>query len=169
MERKDIRRTDVTSKELRLIECIAGIQSRLEAGAHDLEKRIKSVPDLWRQWRIATVAMTKVMDGLYDTLPYRALERMDQLCRHGEWAMRPKSPMNKRTDVEIILEKDFNVLINTAMSARCAFCMNEGKDIKNCELRKVLMNVAPPNVLNEKSALCPFAVVALDNELGEYI
>lgn len=169
MERKEIRRTDITSRELRLIEYIGGVQTRLELGDPDLEKRIKSVPDLWRQWRIATVAIAKVLDGLYDTMPHRALERMQVLCERGEWVLRPKSPINKRTDSEIILEKDFNVLVNTAMSARCAFCMNDGKAIKECELRKVLLNVAPPNKLDSNSTLCPYAQVALENDLGNYI
>lgn len=163
------KRTEANSREIRAIEYIAGLEARIIGDEKYVEKRLKSVPDLWRQYRIVSTAITKVVDGLYDTLEPNVLHRMRRLCDHAEVVFRTRSPLNKSTDTAIVLEKDINVVINAAMESRCAICLKEGSDIKKCELRKALMNIAPPSDLEKSGSLCPYSYVAAHCDLGEYI
>lgn len=169
MENKPIRKTEANSREIHAIEFIAGLDNRLAKDGKYLENRLRSVPDLWRQYRIAKTATEKVIDGLYETLEPKVLARLTRLCTFGEVYFRYESPVNKATDAQLVLDKDIDVLVNTAMSSTCAFCMKTGTEIKECELRRSLMNIAPPTVLFEGSSLCEYAAVAHDNELGDYI
>ena len=168
MNNPDIPKMEANSKEMRTIEYVAGLDARLSLNGKYLEKRLKTVPDLWRQWRIAQVATEKVLDGLYDTLEPKAMHRIRRLCDQGEVYFRFDNILNKTTDTQLILTEDLKVLINAAMSSSCAMCMKEGREIKRCELRKALMNISPPNILGGSSR-CDFADVASNCDLGDYI
>ena len=159
---------EVTSREMRAIEVIAGLDNRLSNDGKYLEERLKSIPDLWRQFRMAQVATQKVIDGLYATVPPKVLIHMRGLQTNGELVFRPRSPLNKRTDVQIVLSNDLKFLINSVMADNCAMCLKTDKDINKCELRKVLMNVAP-FAEKSKTGSCEYVNIATNHELGDYV
>lgn len=165
----EIRRTDANSREVRAIELIAGLDARLNNDEKYIEERLRSVPGLWRKYRIAKAFTERVIDGLYATLTPRVLLRLQRLCTNGEIVFRPRSPLNASTDTHIVLESDLKKLVNTAMCAECAMCLKCGSEIKNCELRKTLVNVAPPSKIAEGSSLCEYSSVAVNSEYGDYI
>lgn len=165
----DIRRTDANSREVKAIELIAGLDARLNKDGKYLETRLRQVPDLWRKYRLARTLVEKVVDGLYATLTPRVLLRMQRLCEDGEIIFRPKNALNKFTDTHIVLETDLKKLVNTAMCAECAMCLKSGSEIKQCELRKTLINVAPPSTIAEGSSLCEYSSVAVNSKYGEYV
>lgn len=159
---------ELTSREMRALEVIAGLDNRLVNDARYLEERLKEIPDMWRQFRIAQTAIEKVIVALYANVPTKTLLHMRKLQENGEIVFRPKSPLNKRTDVQIVLTTDLKHLINTAMADNCAMCLRTDKDIKKCELRKVLMNVAP-FAEKSKTGSCEYVNIATNHELGDYV
>ena len=164
----EVKRTEANSREIRAIEYAAGLDMQLPSDGGYLKERLKSVPDLWRQYRIAKVAIDKVVEGLYETLPTKTLLRLNRLCTQGEIIFRPKSTLNKSTDTQIVLDKDLKVLINAAMGSKCAFCVKTGKESRKCELRNALMNIVPPDYI-DNGLLCDYAVVAANCDLEDYI
>ena len=154
-------RTKPNSKELHTIELIAGLDARLTMDKEYLIPRLKSVPDLWRQYRIAETAIAKVLDGLYETVDAHALLHMRKIYDHGEVVIRPRNPLNKRTDTQIVLTEDLKNLVNIVIGDQCAMCLKTGRDIKKCKLRKALMNVAPPTEICEGS-LCEYTRIKND-------
>lgn len=170
MKHNDIQRTEANSKEIRGVEYLAALDAKLADYRPYLEERLKSVPDIYRQYRIAETAMSKVVNNLYDTLEPNVLFRIRKLREGSELVFRPKSPLNKSTDSQLVLEKDLDKLINAAMSATCACCLKTGREAKKCELRKALMNICPPNTLSiDSMGMCDYAIVAATNDLGGYI
>lgn len=151
----DIPRTEASSREMHTIEYIAGLDARLVDGERHLEKRLRSVPDLYRQYRIARVATEKVLDGLYSTLELRALNHLTRMNQQSEIIFRPKSVLNRSTDSQVVLTKDLKFLVREALNSKCSMCMGTPGEVKACELRKVLMNVAPLKEIHEGS-LCGY-------------
>lgn len=163
MADKDIERTAATAREIKSIELIAALDTRLATDQGYLNDRLRSVPDLYRQWRIAQVAIEKVIDGLYKTLLPDAMLRMRKTYESGEVVIRPKSTLNKLTDSTIVLTKDINQLVKVVVNEQCAMCLKDKGDIRKCELRKALMNVCPPSEKFD-GFLCEYAKLRMEEE-----
>ena len=148
---------DHNSRELHAIEYIAALDRRLADSKKPLEKRLRSVPDLWRQYRIAETAVSKTLDGLYSTMTLSGLDHMLRVCEKSEVILRPKSVLNASLDSQVIRTKDLVILIQAALNSHCSMCMNTGFEIKQCELRKALMNVAPLVEVDPNTSLCGYA------------
>ena len=162
-----IKEKEASSRELHAIEYIAALDKRMNDGERHLEERLKMVPDLWRQYRIARTAIDKVVEGLYKTMELRALYRLMRMSDNSELVFRPRSPLNDATDARVVLDKDLSVLVTHVLQNKCCFCLNEGKDVKNCELRKALMNIIPLSDVND-GALCGYTDAASSDSLSEY-
>lgn len=163
MADKEIERTEATSREIKSIELIAALDARLTNDQVYLTERLRSVPDLYRQWRIAQTATEKVIDGLYSTLIPKTLLRMQRSYESGEVVIRPKSSLNKLTDSTIVLTEDLNKLVRVVVGEQCAMCLKDKGDIRKCELRKALMNVCPPSEKFD-GFLCEYAKLRMEEE-----
>ena len=157
---------ELNSYEIAGIEYLAAIDSQLVHSEKHLEARLKSIPDAWRQYRIAQTAIEKALDALYATVPTKVLLHMQRLASNGEVVIRHKS-ITKTNDAQLVPEDVLKLLINLAMESQCAICLKDGKEAKRCKLRKGLMLIAPPDKVNESG--CSYSDVAMQNELGEYI
>lgn len=160
---------EASSREVHFIEFVAGLDAQLTNGEKHLEQRLKSIPDAWRQYRIAKSSVDKVIRGLYETLPEKTQKHMTDLCARGEVVIRPKPVGKQYDDVQIVQTADLKLLINCTMAAECAMCMKEGREQKKCELRKALMCICPPTEFNKNSTLCPYVDVANKCDVGHYI
>lgn len=154
------------ARELHIVEFITGLDCQLAMGEKHLEARLKSVPDLWRQYRIARKAVEKVIDGIYKSVPIKTLKHMQNLCKYGEVIIRPRGAV-KVNDVQIVPSEELKVLINHVIENECAMCVKDQREQKGCQLRKALMLIAPPAEVNRKG--CNYRDVAAENNLGEYI
>lgn len=157
---------ELNSYEVAGIEYLAAIDSQLVHSEKHLQARLKSIPDAWRQYRIAQTAIEKVLDALYATVPVKVLIHMQRLAKNGEVIIRQKS-ITKTNEAHLVPENVLRLLINTAMESQCAICLKRGEEAKRCKLRKGLMLIAPPDKVNETG--CSYSDVALQNDLGEYI
>ena len=151
-----IERTEMSSRELHAAEYIASLDLRLYDGERHLEKRLRSVPDLWRQYRIARSAIEKVIDGLYDTMPLHTLAHFKAVSTNIEVILRPKSVLNNSTNSQVVLNKDIITLVNHCIESECSMCLKTKGEIKKCKLRKALMNIAPVTDVGF-SSLCEYA------------
>lgn len=149
-----------TSRETKSIELIAALDARLTNDRKYLEDRLRMVPDLYRQWRIAETAAAKVVDGLYDTLPPKTMMRMRRLYESGEIVIRPRGGMNKDSDSTVALKEDISRLARTVCESECAMCIKTGRDIKKCKLRETLLRVSPPpEVFTDDTSLCEYTTI----------
>lgn len=149
-------RTEMSSRELHTAEYIAILDKRLFDGEKHLEKRLRSVPDLWRQYRIARTAIEKVIDGLYDTMPLHTLAHFNAVCSNNEVVLRPRSVLNDSTNSQVVLNKDIITLVNHCVESECSMCLKTKGEIKKCKIRKALMNIAPATDVGF-SSLCEYA------------
>lgn len=154
------------SREVAGIEYLAAIDCQLIHNEKHLEARLKSIPDAWRQYRIAQSAIGKVIESLYATVPQKTLVHMQRLASNGEVIIRQRS-ITKTSEAQLVPEDVLKMLINFTMESQCAICLKRGKEAQRCKLRRGLMLIAPPDTVNETG--CSYSDVAMQNNLGEYI
>lgn len=162
-------RIQPNARELHVIEFLAALDNNLVLGQTELKERLDGIPNGWRDFRLAAKTTERVLDRIYDTLPTKTLKHMEMLYKHGEVVIRPKTVTGKRPDdVQIVLDDDLRLLINTAMTGECAMCVRDAAGQKKCKLRRALENIAPTGVVH-RNGLCAYVDVAATNEHGEYI
>lgn len=159
---------EANAREVHIIEYMAGLHCQLANGQKILEDRLRSIPNGWRDFRLAMTTTERMLDKVYETLPAKTLKHMQRLCDLGEVVIRPKPAIKLPGDVQIVPTDDLKLLINKAMGAECGMCIKDARQQKKCSLRKAMMQIAPPDNLR-KDGLCTYADVAVSNNLEEYI
>ena len=165
MEQKSM---PANAREIHSIEFLAGLDAQLVQGQETLRDRLKLIPNGWRDYRLAVTRLERVLDAIYATLLTRTLLHMQRLCQCGQIIIRPKPAIRLPDDVQIVNTDDLRMLINAAISAECAMCVNDAAGQKSCKLRKALERIAPTAALKE-NGLCAYTDVAAGNEYGKYI
>lgn len=135
-------RKEPTKGEMRAIERIGALDGQMVNYEKDLEARLRTIPDCWRQFRIAKTAIGKVLNGLYSTMPLKSLKRMKNLADHGEVVIRLR-PAAVEKGLTLINDEALQTLLHICMNSECAICMRSGREVNDCELRKALMLVVP--------------------------
>lgn len=154
--------------ELHAIEYLAIMDNNLALGKEKLHERLSTIPNGWRDFCLAQKTTERVLDRIYETLPAKTLKHIVNLYKNGEIIIRPK-PAIKRTDgVQIVLDEDLSLLINTVIADECAMCVRSAAEQKQCRLRRVLENIAPTEAMH-KNGLCTYVDVATDNAMGDYM
>lgn len=158
-------RKDPNSREIYLIELMSALDHMMDAHGKYIEERLRTVPDLYRQFRIAKVALGKTVDGLYETLPAKTLMRIQHTNNICEVVIRPISSLNKSTDMVVVPLVDIRQIISEAMASSCAMCLKSGKEIKRCELRKAFRSIEP--IDETTSGLCEYAKAIIDGKVED--
>ncbi len=153
-------------REMQIIEYLAALDAQLTGHQDALRKRLKLVPNGWRQWRLMTVTTGALLSSLYDTLPLKSLKHMENLCRNGEVLVRIK-PIARQPGQIVADEDDLREIINAAMASECALCLRGEKEVKSCKLRRAMMEIIPPEDIPLYG--CPYRDITINSEYGKYI
>ena len=159
---------EANSREIRTIEYLAGLDKQLVDGQQHLKERLQSIPNGWRDFRLAAKATERVLDAIYETIPDKTKLHMMRIGECGQVIIRPNPAIKLPGDVQMVMIDDLLMLVNSTIAAECAVCLKDAREQKKCKLRKALMNITPPTKVPE-SGLCVYADVAAQNELGKYI
>ena len=159
---------DANSREVHAIEFLAGLDAQLTANEQYLKARLQTIPNAWRNYRLARRMSEMVIDAVYATLPEKTMRHMARLCAIGEIVIRPKPALTRGAYYQAVDNEDLKFLINRAMEGCCAICLKNPAESKGCAMRKALMRVAPPETLRG-DGICDYRDVAARCEMGEYI
>ena len=159
---------EANSREVHAIEFLAGLDAQICANEQNLKERLQSIPNGWRDYRLALKTMERVIDAVYATLPEKTIRHMARLCAVGEVVIRPKPALTKGAYCQVVDNEDLKFLINRAMEGCCAICLKEPAEVRGCPMRKVMMRIAPPDALR-RDGICDYRDVAARCEMGEYI
>ena len=157
---------EMNSRELHRFELIACLDMQLHGGQECLKTRLQTIPDGWRRYRSITAMLGRLISEIYQTMPTNRIKYMENLCAHGEVLVRIK-PAAKTDENVLVPTSALKVLVNGAMLQKCRYCFEDRAGIKACELRKALIEAAPPIDLNMGD--CPYRHVVETCEEGEYI
>lgn len=160
--------TELNALEIHGIEFIAGLDAQIAKFAEALKPRLKSLPNGWRDFRLAQNLIAKALDGLYATMPTKTLLKFQRLNEIGEVILRPKPAVRKGQYMQIVDNDDLKLLINKTIEHECAICLRRSGEVRSCALRRALMSICPPEEL-VKDGSCNYQAVAAGNDLGQYI
>lgn len=148
----------VNAEEMkRLIMCMAFLNQIRDCSAV-VKKRVsyqKGKGRMYGMWRCAVGMLDKVMTCIYDGLPLKSLRHMYAMSKGGEVMVRMKPTAEHGHGDSVLLNEDLVVLLNAAMEGKCSLCIADGREARDCELRKTLMAVMPPDEL-PKTDICPY-------------
>lgn len=167
MRLKKFYQKDISGPELRAIEYLAALDARVAEYAGPLEERLRQTTDGWRNYRLAMTCLEKAIDAVYASVDDETRQHMRKLAGSSEVIIRPTARAAE-VNLQTIDENHLKVLVNSSMSAECAMCLKEGKDVRKCALRKALLFAAPPSRIPDNGR-CPYAEVALCHDLGKYM
>ena len=157
---------EMNSKELHRFELFACLDAQLMGGEEPLEKRLKSIPNGWRDYRMILSRTGNLVRRLYETMPDKAVQHMVHLMRHGEAIVRVK-PIGGVQYFQAVDVKDLKVLINTCIESECLICGKEGTEIRKCPLRRAFSVICPP--IDAEKGECPYRYVVEHSKVGDYI
>lgn len=109
-----------------------------------LEKRLRTIPDGWRRYRLLKSLLDKLLVEVFCTVPQGQMRAIDMLFRRGEIIIRPKSAAPEKGMVIAPVE-DILRVTEAAMRGECEYCLKTAAEVKGCKLRKAMTNVAPPD------------------------
>lgn len=157
----------LSGAELKIVEFMIAVNDRLLAGGDALRERLKAIPNGWRDYRLMATTMDRMLSEIYPTVPMKGRLYLQKIIDHGEALIR-YVPASRTAEWKVIRDDDLAVLINLAMSSECAICLKDGSELRKCELKHVLENMAPP-MKGHPPGGCGYRNVVLGAELGKYM
>lgn len=148
----------MNGKELRALEFLALLDVKLGESGEAIRERLKGIPNGWRQWRLMTTTISRLLVQLYDIIPMKNLRHMQNLCEYGEVLIRIRPPVHS-PEYALLREDDLKQLMDIAITQECAMCLKEGREIDRCPLRKAMWNIAPP--MEEHPYSCEYSLIAM--------
>ena len=155
----------MNGKELRALEFASVLDLKLCESGDALRERLQEIPNGWRQWRLVTTTLNKLLQQLYDVIPMKNLRHMQNLMAFGEVLIRMNAPVHT-PEYTLLREDDLKELMNTAIRHECGLCLKEGREIDRCPLRRAMWNIAPP--MKEHPISCEYSLIAMAMNAGTY-
>lgn len=159
-------RKPMNGREMRVIEYLAAMDSKIVESGDAMRDRLRDIPNGWRQWRLMASTLSRLLIQLYDSMTVKNLRHIQNICAHGEVLIR-MVPVSRVPENVLVSEDDLRMLVNAAMSAECAICLKQGKEIDRCPLRNALLSIAPP--YEDPPTSCGYRDVAIMSERGKYM
>lgn len=107
-----------------------------------IERRLRTIPHGWRDWKLMRSIMRRVCDMLLDTMPDKEILRLNKMLQYGEIFVRFRPPI-RDAQYQLVENAVITRIVNKIMQDECAICFREGWDIKHCQLRKDLHMIVP--------------------------
>ncbi len=145
---------DLIRSERTSIEYLALLDNELNKAEDILESRLRLAPDAWRQFRIAKVALSKALEGIYTTMPIKDLKRMLRFADQSAIYVQTKKA-SEPTKYELVPKDVLNRVVEQACGEGCHYCVKMPLEVAMCDIRKDLMLIAPPENFDSPYG-CPF-------------
>lgn len=145
---------DLIRSERTSIEYLALLDNELNKAEDILESRLRLAPDAWRQFRIAKVALSKALEGIYTTMPIKDLKRMLRFADQSAIYVQTKKA-SEPTEYELVPKDVLNRVVEQACGEGCHYCVKMPLEVAMCDIRKDLMLIAPPENFVSPYG-CPF-------------
>ena len=108
-----------------------------------------------------------VQDAITSTLTDKDIQKYATYAEHGRLTIDIPGAVETRTHVAID-KKDLNELANYAVYGQCTTCIREGKEIKHCPLRQILLHVAPPDELKDHKGIMSCEYIKIGQMIMDY-
>lgn len=151
-------RKALNGKEMTMLEHLVLLDARLSQYTDFMRDRLGAVDHGWRDWRLMQVLAGRLVERLYDTISKGNVIHFYNLHQYGQ-AHITERPVVHQKGYTNISGDDLQVLLEIVVRNECLMCMKEGKEVKKCKLRKLLLTLAPPERV--ETMWCEYQKVAV--------
>ena len=155
-------------QESMLIQFLTATADQCDLLEPKIERRLRTIPHGWRDWKLMRSIMRRVCDMLLDTMPDKEILRLNKMLQHGEIFVRFRPPI-RDTQYQLVENETIRRLVNQLIADECAICFKEGAQIKRCGLRRDLHEIVPSDVDYDPCVECIYRNAAVRGKPGEYI
>lgn len=130
----------LSGKEYDMLRHVIVAVDQLAKAPNALKKRLKTIPNGWRNFRCLEYWLGKVADDLLATVPtekllsFRTELQNSKLCLYTKWAPIPTDGVCQ------VPEKAFIQLLNTLIQNECWSCEKKNADVRHCAIRKTYLD-----------------------------
>ena len=162
IETDESRYQKMTGEELRMTVLLRIMWGTMHGkGGEALEKRLRSFPRGWMQFRQAMGLLEAMFNGLERTITDRQLEQINNTIRGGEVCVKLRRAGAYDDDMNVVRADALGAVVGAAMRAECMICVKNTADIKRCALRKAIDELCPPD--SYETGSCVYRDLALDH------
>lgn len=152
----------LTGEELRMTVLLRIMWGTMNGkGGQVLEKRLRSFPRGWMQYRQAMGLIDAMFNGLERTITDRQLEQINNTIRNGEVMVKLRRAGAYDDDMNVVRADALAAVVGAAMRAECMICVKDTADVKRCPLRKAIDELCPPD--SYETSGCVYRDLALDH------
>ncbi len=102
----------------------------------------------WRDLRLMTRIVSTLQDALMRTMPATREAYYDEYRRNGHYELVLNGPVRQKRYV-MISDRKLAAVMEAAMCSECVMCVRDGSEIRKCELREAMLEVAPPTEVQD--------------------
>ena len=147
----------LTSHEWVALKCMWAACSVLKDDHEKLKERLQAcVPGGWRDIRLATTKLDKLLDEILGTIPQKKLRSIASEMANTELRIITKGPQTDRNIVHLE-DREIAELVNLLIYRECMLCEKTDKLGKRCPIYKAVTNCLHydlPDVDDGHCALC---------------
>lgn len=143
---------EVTKAENQFNLAIMILRNELQRRSDVMKDRLAATEGGLRNLGLLKWLVDFIQDAITRTLTDKDVQKYVTYAEHGRLTIDIPGAVETRTHVAID-KKDLNELANYAVYGQCTTCIREGKEIKRCPLRQILLHVAPPDELKDHKGI----------------
>lgn len=143
---------EVTKAENQFNLAIMILRNELQRRSDVMKDRLAATDGGLRNLGLLKWLVDFIQDAITKTLTDKDVQKYITYAEHGRLTIDIPGAVETRTHVAID-KKDLNELANYAVYGQCTTCIREGKEIKRCPLRQILLHVAPPDELADHKGI----------------
>lgn len=134
---------DPTKDENNFMSMMMSMMYQLQRYGESMKDRCAAVPGAWRDLRMLTKVSSKLLTSLNNTFPLRQQMRYSLYAQKAKCVVQIPGPIED-PNMHIVTEKALRVIIGYLLASECSLCMKAGREVQDCELRRALIQVVPP-------------------------
>ena len=116
-----------------------GISHIWDKSGHEIEKRLKKIPNGWRDAKLIMSLADKLLDRILATIPEAKLRQIRLELQNTFLEVTVKNTITGKPEGSVysyVETKTLERVTDKAMEINCAFCQKKGKEVRDCQLRK---------------------------------
>lgn len=159
-------RVNLSGREYYTLRSLMAVVSTFEGCAGDLEKRVRTIPNGYRDLKLIMATADRLFEKILATIPEKKLKQIKHEIGFTrlELKVTPDYTGRKESAFIYVPQENLEWLTEKVVDMECALCDKTCKESKKCEIRKnieALYHYDFPETVG-----CPFATMNPDNLLG---
>ena len=136
-ESEKYERRYLTAGEYASLRAIFAAISEMDDRIPNLTKRIKTIPNGWRNFRAAESMMYNLLQEILETVPKDKLSQIQRELNNTKLIIKvTEAPVKQEQGITYLKEDVLNRIVDRACANDCLFCSKSGSEVRKCQLRK---------------------------------